>query len=86
VNIAEGTVVVVDTGEAGTVIEHLQGIVTVLLANGNLWRGGNTRVHEPTSPEELSNAIYEVDRFHHREKKKHPKKRSSYLDEFETYR
>lgn len=78
----DGDVVIVGSGQAGTVIENVRGSVVVLLANYDLWTGPSTQVHIPTSPEELAQAPLEVDRFEHREKRK-PKKRSeARLDDY----
>lgn len=58
----EGTVVIVGTGQAGTVIGvHKE--YCVLLANGNLWYGFESQMREPQSQEDLDNCPLEVDRF-----------------------
>lgn len=59
---APGTVVIVGTGQAGTVI-WLNKEYWVLLANGDFWHGFESQMHEPQSQEELKAAKYDVDRF-----------------------
>jgi len=58
----EGEVVIVGTGQAGTVIGLYKQYI-VLLANGNLWYGFESQMHRPTSREELDLCPLETDRF-----------------------
>ena len=58
----EGTVVIVGTGQAGTIVEMGKD-VWVLLANYNLWIGPFHQIREPQSAEDLAACPLEVDRF-----------------------
>ena len=66
--ISEGTVVVVDTGQVGTVIENVKNTLVVFLTDGYLWRGLASQAYIPTSPEELELAVKNVDHFENRTK------------------
>lgn len=81
--VEEGTVVVVGTGQVGTVVHCDQQNVTVLLANLCLWYGKRSQVYIPQTTEELAAAPVEVDRFEERERtgKKKPRKRSEEDDD-----
>ena len=79
-SIVEGTVVIVDTGQAGTVVQKTHGGIVVLLQNLNLWHGHPGKVYVPTTQEELDAAILEIDRFAQREKGTGKKKRTVYTD------
>ena len=57
-----GTVVMVMTGQAGTIWAH-DTQVAVLLQNGDIWYGIESGCWEPTSPEELAAAKQDFDRF-----------------------
>jgi hypothetical protein len=57
-----GTVVMVITGEAGTIWAN-DGQIAVLLQNGNIWYGNDRECWEPTSTEELAGAKQDFDRF-----------------------
>lgn len=84
-SIEEGTVVIVATGQAGTVIQCDQQNVTVLLSNQCLWQGKRSQVYIPQSKEELDAAPVEIDRFEERErtnKKAKQKKRRDDEDDF----
>ncbi len=75
-SLTEGSVVMVDTGQAGTVVERpSQSEVVVLLRNGDLWRGSVGKVWVPQSEEELGAAIEDVDRLGQQEKQASKKKR-----------
>ena len=58
----EGAVVIVDTGQAGTVFISTSVSIHVILANGDLWQGQPGRAREPQSPEDLAAAPLNVDR------------------------
>ena len=57
-----GTVVMIPTGQAGTILEN-NGQVSVLLQNNDIWHGKDAECWEPTSPEELAAAKLNFDRF-----------------------
>lgn len=59
----EGMVVIVGTGQAGTIIGISSDQVSVLLANTDLWYGHKGLIREPQSAEDLSAAPFNVDRF-----------------------
>lgn len=77
--IDEGCVVIVDTGQAGTVVERTQSGVEVLLRNGDIWRGTVGKVWVPQTEEELGAAIENVDRLGQQEKQASKKKRFSQM-------
>lgn len=58
----EGDVVIVGTGQAGSII-HIGNDIWVLLANANLWIGPSHQVRFPQSQEDLDSCPKEVDRF-----------------------
>lgn len=57
-----GNVVIVITGQAGT-IWGIDTQVAVLLQNGDIFYGNERECWEPTSPEELAGAVLNFDRF-----------------------
>lgn len=59
----EGDVVIVKTGQAGTVYWILPGEVCVLLRNGDIWYGPEYDVRLPSSKKELKNCPVNVDRW-----------------------
>lgn len=62
--INEGAVVIVATGQAGTFIGSNGSQAAVLLRNGEIWHGHPGQMHIPTSPEEEAAALIEqADRF-----------------------
>ena len=65
----EGSVVIVATGQAGTVIQTGK-YLWVLLANGDVWVGSFKQALPPQSPEHLAACPMEVERFVEREKAK----------------
>jgi len=65
--ISEGSVVIVSSGQAGTVIQA-SGDFWVLLTNGDIWVGSPSRVYLPQSREELDAAPLNYDRFEARDK------------------
>lgn len=60
--IAPGTIVIVDSGQAGTAIIVTSTDVHVLLANGDLWQGHIGRVREPQSLEDLAACPLDVEK------------------------
>jgi hypothetical protein len=62
-DIKEGDVVIVSTGQAGTYCCEGKDQVCVLLANGCLWYGRFHEMRKPQSQEDLETAVLEVDRF-----------------------
>lgn len=60
--VEENQVVMVSSGQAGTVCGFINGVM-VLLRNGDIWYGSESECWEPTSPEELAAAILNVDKF-----------------------
>lgn len=58
----EGDVVIVGTGQAGT-IHHIGNDVWVLLANTIVWYGSIGQIRHPQSPEDLAACPLDVDRF-----------------------
>ena len=69
----EGTVVIVATGQCGTIVAIASAIygAIVLLRNGEMWQGPLAMCHEPQSAEEMESAPLEVE-------KEKPKKRRRY--------
>jgi len=64
----EGSVVVVATGQAGSVIQT--GIeIWVLLANNDIWVGSAKQAFPPQSAEHLAACPLDVERFEARERK-----------------
>lgn len=61
-----GTVVIVPTGQSGTVCDGS----SVILTNGDIWTGDLDHCYEPKSQEELDAAPLEVEKFNHKEKPK----------------
>lgn len=83
--IGEGTVVIVSSGQAGTVVYCDQHNITVLLRNLCLWQGKRSQVYVPQSQEEVDAAPLEVDRFEERErasKKQRTKRTKSDEDDY----
>lgn len=64
----EGTVVVVSTGQAGTVVQTGTEI-WVLLANNDIWVGSSKQAFPPQSAEHLASCPLDVERFEERERK-----------------
>jgi hypothetical protein len=62
VEFKEGEVVIIGTGQAGTVIS-LNKDYCVLLANGDLWYGFESQMRYPQSKEDLDACPLNVDRF-----------------------
>lgn len=58
----ENSVVIVLTGQAGTVINNVSGDIWVLLRNGDIWVGSEGMVRYPQSQEDLDAAIVDVER------------------------
>ena len=58
----EGSVVIVSTGQAGT-ITHIDTQAQVLLANGDLWHGPEHGCRFPQDQADLDACPLEVDRF-----------------------
>lgn len=66
-DINEGSVVIVNSGQIGTVVQ-LSGDAWVLLSNGNIWIGNPNMTHIPQSQEEIDlAAALNLDRFEGRE-------------------
>jgi hypothetical protein len=61
-NFEEGSVVIVSTGQAGTIVDKGKDIC-VLLCNGDLWFGFETQIRTPQDPEDLAACPLDVDRF-----------------------
>ena len=61
-NIDEGSVVIVATGQAGTVVQMDGSEVWVLLANGDIWVGSSKQAHPPQSAEHLAACPFNVER------------------------
>lgn len=64
----EGTVVIIPTGQAGSIVNCGPNDIWVLLRNGDIWVGSAKLAYEPQSAEELALAPLEVDRFEFRDK------------------
>lgn len=64
-----GAVVIVDTGQAGTVIHKTSQDIWVLLTNLDLWRGKPSQARIPQCAEDLAAAVLDVDRYANRPKK-----------------
>jgi hypothetical protein len=62
-DIKEGDVVIVSSGQAGTFCCTGKEHVCVLLANGCLWYGHYHEMRKPQGEEDLAAAVLEVDRF-----------------------
>lgn len=77
----EGDVVIVQTGQAGTVIQAIGRDLMVLLANGNIWQGNDGHCYHPAD-DVLALAPLEVDRFEGREKVIPSRPKQSRRDEF----
>lgn len=61
--ISVGSVVIVSTGQAGTLLE-MNGVKScVLLANGDMWHGHSGQAREPQDQADLDAAPLEYDRF-----------------------
>lgn len=65
--VSQGSVVIVGTGQAGTVVEKWAEQVMVLLTNGEIWYGSAKHTYIPDA-DVLALAPLEVDRFEGREK------------------
>jgi len=65
---SEGRVVIVPTGQAGTIVNCGPSDIWVLLLNGDIWVGNAKLAYEPQSSEELALAPLNVDRFEFRDK------------------
>ena len=65
----EGNVVVVATGQAGSVIQVCGSDVWVLLANNDIWVGSAKQALPPQSAEHLAACPLEIERFEERERK-----------------
>lgn len=59
----EGNVVIVGTGQAGTIVGYVGRDVSVLLTNGNMWHGSDSQCRLPQDQADLDAAPLEVDRF-----------------------
>jgi hypothetical protein len=77
---AEGTVVVVDTGQAGTVIHASQTMLMVCLANSDMWYGAPSQAYLPTTREELDAAPLNIDRFSQSRRRKFSPARQDFDD------
>lgn len=65
----QGTVVIIPTGQAGSVVDDQQSDnLWVLLRNGNIWHGADFQCREPQSQEDLDACPVDVDRFEERER------------------
>jgi hypothetical protein len=65
----EGDVVVVSTGQVGTLFHFSQSIAFVILRNGEIWTGNPGMVRKPQDCE-IEQAPVEVERFEAREKRR----------------
>lgn len=79
----EGDVVIVGTGQAGTVIQVIGRDLMVLKTNMEIWMGNDGHCYHPDA-DVLAAAPLEVDRFEGREKPlpPRPKQPSSRRDDF----
>lgn len=58
----QGQVVIVDTGQAGTICGSINGVM-VLLRNGDIWYGKENLIRYPQDKDDLEAAILDFDRF-----------------------
>lgn len=66
----EGDLTIVDTGQAGTVVQVSGTTIQVLLRSGEIWAGEVSRCREPQSPEDLAVAPIEVPRLEPKRKRR----------------
>ena len=60
--LSEGTVVVVSTGQIGTVVVLTKTSLWAYLANGDIWIGSVGQAYQPQSQEEIDAAPRDVPR------------------------
>jgi hypothetical protein len=58
----EGTVIVVATGQAGTVIANIKRDVWVLLRNNDIWVGPTNHTRKPQDEADLASCPVEIER------------------------
>lgn len=58
----EGGVVIVSTGQAGTIVESIKRDVWVLLRNGDVWVGPTSHIRYPQDGEDLAACPINVER------------------------
>jgi hypothetical protein len=63
----EGSVIIVSTGQSGTIIQKYDDL-WVLLLNNDIWVGPSNMCRFPQDEEDLKNCPLEVERFEAREK------------------
>lgn len=68
-DLIEGDVVIVGTGQAGTITDDNGSLgLVVLLANGDMWYGSKTQCRLPQDEADLAAAPRDFDRFEGRDK------------------
>lgn len=69
IELEEGHVVIVATGQAGTIVQLGGTDIWVLLNNHDVWVGSSKQVQFPQSREHLDACPIDVERFEERERK-----------------